>query len=547
MAAAIGHAINIPIVLRALASDLHRWVPGTVLTFDPEFLRSLDSGTDHNDPTKIAKSYHQQWWSARSSPSAMVLLNAQNIAQFLDHHHKVTNMDDTVPDLLLKPAYTWSRGVTFGSVPPEIDCDRCRLYRAVSIGALDDLRDLRHYVHGLEVSYAANSGATSRRAADLYQLYEAAILKDDSEAVRTGSKMPKRNPTVAGDELRATAQAELSRLGTLPSLKWTWGLPLSSQDVLNTLKPHRHGGKFHSGYVKSLLSGLWGEDSIAPDFAFPNVADRYSSANKSVISMPELSPDQYPVHFEFPPLREFQPGSPQLVTSSASSKSNASVRFHIPDAPPLVSSSSQPVPDDDLSSSVSSDEVGPLDVLSEWDRSLAAVIDPIPVISELSRSPIGSPQPSSDHSSGSESSSADSSPDAGPEDAFSSSDSDSDSDSMYEVTATEAAAALADSELDIGVGGMVLAALIGGQLGGETVPTQSATTPNAVIALADSELDIGVGGMVLAALVGGQLAGETEPTPSATTPNPVIQGPFTADWFEAFNLDSLCESSDDSV
>ena len=526
MAAAIGHAINIPIVLRALASDLHRWVPGTDLRFDPEFLRSLDAGTDHNDPAKIAESYHQQWWSARSSPPATVLLNAHNIAQFLEHHHKVTDMDATVPDLLSKPAYTWSRGVTFGSVPPEIGCDRCRLYRAVSIGALDDLRDLRHYAHGLEVSYAANSGATSRRAADFHQLYEAAILKNDSEALPTASKRPQRNPTLAGDQLRATAQAELSRLGNLPSLKWTWGLPLSPQDVLNTLKPHRHEGKFHSGYVKSLLSARCGEDSTAPDFAFPNKADRYSSANESLIAMPELSPHQYPVHFEFPPLRDFQPGSPRLGPSLASSGSNASVRFHVPDAPPLVSPSSPPVPDDDLSTSVSSAEVGPLDVLSHWDHSRAAVINPIPVILESSSCSDGSPQPRSDHGSGSQLGSADSSPDAGPEDAFSDhpsqsaltnlaplpsrptplSDSDTDSDSMYEVTATEAAAALADSDLDMGVGGMVLAALIDGQLARETAPTQSATTPH-----------------------------------------PVIHGPFTPDWFEAFNLDSLCEPSDDSV
>jgi hypothetical protein len=57
----------------------------------------------------------------------------------------------------------------------------------------------------------------------------------------------------------------------------------------------------------------------------------------------------------------------------------------------------------------------------------------------------------------------------GPEDAFLSSESDAGSDA-FEVSATEAAAALADTDSEMGDGSMVLAAVIAGQLatGGHT-------------------------------------------------------------------------------
>ena len=59
----------------------------------------------------------------------------------------------------------------------------------------------------------------------------------------------------------------------------------------------------------------------------------------------------------------------------------------------------------------------------------------------------------------------------GPEGAFMSSESDAGSD-VFEVSAAEAAATLADSDSEMGDGAMVLAALVGGQLatGGHMQP-----------------------------------------------------------------------------
>jgi hypothetical protein len=64
--------------------------------------------------------------------------------------------------------------------------------------------------------------------------------------------------------------------------------------------------------------------------------------------------------------------------------------------------------------------------------------------------------------------------------------------------------------------------------------------------LADSKSDIGGGGIVLAAVLTGQLAMETNPSQSNPSPDAVTAGPFTAEWFANLNLAPLCESSDES-
>lgn len=340
MAAAIGHPIDIPIVIRALAADFRRWEPGTDFPFDGAFLVSLDAGTEHDDPAKIVTSYQNPWWSARKDPPTEDLLNSHNFTDFINHHRSVSQIPPPVPNPLHKPSYTWSRGVTFGSAPPKLDCDRCRLYRAITISALDELRDLRHHAHALEVRYAANSASTSRRAANFYQLYETSLLKDSYKRPKTVPKHPKFSP----DEIRTRAEKELRRLEQLPKLKWTSGFPLSPEEVIIALKPHSHSGPVHSGYVTSLPPGTWEEDSIADGSPFPNDADRYSDAHSSQAEMSELGSRDIPIHFTFPPLRHFHSGPPRLGLASDASHEDSEgdeapshqADFFVPDPPPFV-------------------------------------------------------------------------------------------------------------------------------------------------------------------------------------------------------------------
>ena len=58
MAAAIGHPLDILILIRDLAAHLYCWEPGTNFAFDSEFVLSLDAGTNHDNPAKVVNSYH---------------------------------------------------------------------------------------------------------------------------------------------------------------------------------------------------------------------------------------------------------------------------------------------------------------------------------------------------------------------------------------------------------------------------------------------------------------------------------------------------------
>ena len=587
-------------MIRDLAAHLYSWEPGTDLTFDSQFVLSLDAGTDDDDPAKLVTSYHNQWWSAPTAPPTEELLSSHNIAQFLEHHRQFTPTAPPVANPLTKPSYTWSRGVNIGSAPPKLDCDRCRLYRAITISALDDLRDLRHQVHAFEVRYASNASSTARRAADFHQLYEASLLKNAPQ--RPGPS--KRVPPLTAEQVRARAQKEMARLENLPKLKWTSGLPLSSQEVLEALKPHRHSGRVHSGYVSSLPAGSWGEDSIVDDTPFPNDADWYSDTATSQAAIPELSPGDIPIHFTFPPLRHLYSGPPRLGPESEfadddderQTSPSPRAAFLVPDPPSCALALTHPVSDARSTSSVSSEEVGAAGCFPVDQASLGEVVQTVTLsnratsdsgsnecrtssvsseevnaiecfpaatrtlphassasavssaeVSAIDCFPDEGPplvQPSrgdivqseclhsrSDSGSGAESAmesdcDSEGSSEAGPNEVFPdvnsplsafhdphatvsqshvSSDADTDSDSVYEVSATEAAAALADSDDNLGVGGMVLAALIGGQLAVETDPAQSDPSPDEVPA-----------------------------------------GPFTAEWFAPLNLDALCESSDES-
>ena len=557
MAASIGQSINIPIVIRRVAADWYRHVPKADAAFllDPEFLRSLDAGTNQDDPAKVVKSYHHQWWTARSSPPMTDLLNAANIADFLDHHRKICGIDETVTDIPFKPSYGWSRGVTFQSVSPNIQCNECRLYRGISIGTLDDLRDLRHFAHGMEVRFATQSQFAARRAANLYQLYHAASMKNTPDPTSVAST--RKGKSVSPEQVRTRAQAEWVRLSELPINKWTPRCPLSTEEVLEVLKPHPHSGRVHSGYVKYLPWGSHGESSDAPMTASPQECDWYSiiSPSSNDYDHPPLSPRQRPVHFEYPPLRDLhgEPPRPdesvQVIEAVPRAPPTA---FHVPD-PPV------PFPHDNPhflnhSVTVSSEEVGPsgafplVDGVSHNSNSVSASGEgePTDALADSEGS-----DPDSDSASKS-----DSSHDIGPTEALGDSqgksclESDSGSD-IYEVTAIEAAAALADSGSDLIAGGMVLTAVLTGRLAVEGLPSRTSdpinargsetqpraesdsgsdicevTAMEAADALADSDSDLGDGGMVLAALLGGQLAVETLPP---RTTDPVINPPFTGD------------------
>jgi len=323
--------------------------------FDREFLLALDAGTDSVDPTSLVKSYAGQWWTGRNSPDSQNILNAENLEEYIRHHRSLTGQNHTEPNRISKTSYTWSRG----ALSANIACDKCRLYREVTMGVLDDLRDLRHHIHGLEVAQGAAADRTSRRAGAFHQLHEAAVLKElgsTSESHHKSSgklKQAKRkgkDVQSVSEQVRVDAEATLAVLRDLPNVKWTSGSPLTHDEVFAALKPHPHSGRAHSGYVKSLRWGKCGEGSVEPMSPSPHTADIYTDISR--YSIPPLSPDMFPHHFAYPPLRDYH-GDPPAIGQPISSvpdrvpphrdplQGNPHY-LHVPPPPPPPTSASVP-------------------------------------------------------------------------------------------------------------------------------------------------------------------------------------------------------------
>jgi hypothetical protein len=315
MAAAIGQSCEIPALLRSMACDLYRNGVRAGNDMDLEFLLALDSGTPEDDLTAVADSYYLQWWSSNRPPSQFEILATHNIDRALDHHRSVTAMKNIIPLKANKLKYTWSRGARQLSFDPQrlpLNCDRCQLYRGVSVAVLDNIQDLRHLIAGFEVTSGYNNAV--RRASGFFQLYEAALMLEttgeDVHKHGTDNKFTKKNgKRKLIDGVQKTAEAELNRLRDSPSLKWTCGPDFTEDDAVKAFRRSSDipftFGQLHSGYRFSLPFGRGGQDS---EMAMPMSprSSIFSSVDDEIQEVPELSLDDIPHHFCLYPLRNYQ-------------------------------------------------------------------------------------------------------------------------------------------------------------------------------------------------------------------------------------------------
>jgi hypothetical protein len=79
---------------------------------------------------------------------------------------------------LNKPAYTWHSSVNDAQPNTPTDCTRCRLYRAVGVGLMDQVRDLHNMVQGCEIANEAERDIAIRQASGFNELHEAAVKKE---------------------------------------------------------------------------------------------------------------------------------------------------------------------------------------------------------------------------------------------------------------------------------------------------------------------------------------------------------------------------------
>jgi hypothetical protein len=323
MAAAIGHACNIPSILRNLASYFYRHASSNLpVSFNLASLLDLDAGCDSDDIARPVASYHLDWWTQETSE----LLSFDTLDPCLQHFQRLTGLSEIIPPGFKKPSYTWSRHLSMPSNGVLPACHNCTMYRAVALGALDDLRDLRHLAHGLEVRADRQVRSAKRDAGAFFQLYEAALLKgiqeedvlhaSESNPILTPSDavlMPSMRPSYADVSSPEAISMPPRFHMSASNPKWTSGPSLTRSEVLDVFRPPPGvRPPAHSGYNTSLSPGPRHDDSsIALSPGMPlNIFDSPDVIGDRV---PSLHPDDFPIHFNFPPLRNFPEDAPLLT------------------------------------------------------------------------------------------------------------------------------------------------------------------------------------------------------------------------------------------
>ena len=103
LAAALGQSIDIPIILRALTSDYHQNGPDSLpILFDHKFHLYLDAGSDPEDLTAVAPSYHLPWWTSESDVVEMDIMSPYSVDECLLHHHNIMGIKGIIPPRLDK-------------------------------------------------------------------------------------------------------------------------------------------------------------------------------------------------------------------------------------------------------------------------------------------------------------------------------------------------------------------------------------------------------------------------------------------------------------
>ncbi|KAF8157947.1 hypothetical protein B0H34DRAFT_858828 [Crassisporium funariophilum] len=288
-AAAVGLAINVPILVRSLADSLMS--RGPPLQFHKSMLAALDNGLDAEHPCALVPKYACDWWNADAEPNTDKILGFGNISELLACHQN-QHPFSAVPHLPPFPALDTATGY-----PP---CTDCQKYCDVASDAVAELEGVLKYAEATHVSAEASWAADMRRAQGFYLLHESIIKKELQESTASASNKL-LGPTKIGDvsvnrksrRVHTNAHHELERLKQLPvgSYKWTWGPELSPAEVKGLLPPPGDRKPPHSGYDESLPEGPWRniDSSAAPTMPKLSSGDAFStvSANIDVPPMPE--------------------------------------------------------------------------------------------------------------------------------------------------------------------------------------------------------------------------------------------------------------------
>ena len=344
--------MHIPIIVRSLGHDLYRLGLKPNHKFRPgvELLIYIDGNLSTygvNDPNLLVQQFYLPWWTGSDRPNKpSSYLSFLTLPDALaEHQRHLTNPDaigasQRPVDLsaeLSKPAYSWHPEV---HADVDIPCTRCRLYRAVSLGVADKLRDVENMVHGMEVANGGEKDIGMRRASGFYELYEN-VLKKEVEleqtagpglgsgsgdansqnlfACKKGTGKGKSKTSKIAESVRAEADdlwrksaAGNSGIGRGGS-QWTWGVDLNSQDIWNMIRgADRQYQLPHSGYDNSLATGRLRTSSPIPSpNDIPDVDDpatMYDQLSHDFPYIRHLRPNEVPIAFSFPTLHYMAAG-----------------------------------------------------------------------------------------------------------------------------------------------------------------------------------------------------------------------------------------------
>ena len=265
--------LNIPVLIRSLGQDMFQIGMDRCKKFRPslDLIIYLDGNiTSHgpDDATINVSEFHNAWWKGHSPPSSPSLIfSSRQVGSALEHYRKQLGLHGIIPtppfpvDLnaeLNKPCYTWHASAHTNQ---RIDCTRCRLYRAVALGVMDQVRDIRNMLHACEVANEGEREVAMRRASGLNELFEAALNKEcqtKPDKLRPKGVFVKDRHTLnSSAEFLKSQIKELTEMCTNdPSMKWTWGVDLTEADLARlTRGADRHKPVHpHSGYDTALDS-----------------------------------------------------------------------------------------------------------------------------------------------------------------------------------------------------------------------------------------------------------------------------------------------------
>ena len=298
-------------------------IPDGVFRPGLELMTYLDGNLSSNgldDPALGIVTFHLAWWTSPNTPTGNTsCLCSATIKSALNHYRrqlaaalKTIGVPHRIRDLseeLNKPSYTWHSSINDDDLPN--NCTRCRLYRAVALGAVDQVRDVYNMVHGCEVASGAEKDIAIRRASGFNELYDA-VLSKECIPVDSGSGSGPEQGDESGSGLKGKGKEKQQPVPEVKKLskwvwnkimeggagRWTWGADLTEEDLRQLIRGADQEEPFpHSGYDDDLPSGslrsVTSEALDAAQLEDWNDKDlQFDDLSSSIRAIPELrTPD----------------------------------------------------------------------------------------------------------------------------------------------------------------------------------------------------------------------------------------------------------------